>query len=279
MHINIYIYINIHTVHIYIYIHLSLFSLLYIYMYIHSSLFAYEYRLHILFLFMGNMWVQNDVLNGWKSGSTWWIVCRCRCTLMCIYIYFFFWVSGDLCGKRSLDFYLPPITTCTLYMQRWISEDEDGGTLEVKDTYTRFFHGDIIAYQPVVMTPFECQVGMMLQEVGAEYGTTTGRRRRCGWLDLVALPAFHDAVGVRHELLWDWMGCMIGRYWERSIQAKTFPTGILAPWGFGEVFRLGQWLWILAAKGLLRYIWCFVAYQKGILKRLSYRVLWLWRFK
>lgn len=28
------------------------------------------------------------------------------------------------------------------------------------------------------------QVGMMLQEVGHEYGTTTGRRRRCGWLDV-----------------------------------------------------------------------------------------------
>jgi adenylosuccinate synthase len=25
------------------------------------------------------------------------------------------------------------------------------------------------------------------QEVGAEYGTTTGRRRRCGWLDLVVM--------------------------------------------------------------------------------------------
>ncbi|KAF8638925.1 hypothetical protein AX17_001837 [Amanita inopinata Kibby_2008] len=29
--------------------------------------------------------------------------------------------------------------------------------------------------------------GVHLQEVGAEYGTTTGRRRRCGWLDLVVL--------------------------------------------------------------------------------------------
>lgn len=29
-----------------------------------------------------------------------------------------------------------------------------------------------------------CKVGMMLQEVGHEYGTTTGRRRRCGWLDI-----------------------------------------------------------------------------------------------
>eukprot|EP00933_Yihiella_yeosuensis_P072450 TRINITY_DN80832_c0_g1_i1.p1 TRINITY_DN80832_c0_g1~~TRINITY_DN80832_c0_g1_i1.p1 ORF type:complete len:546 (-),score=106.88 TRINITY_DN80832_c0_g1_i1:228-1865(-) len=28
------------------------------------------------------------------------------------------------------------------------------------------------------------RVGEMLQEVGYEYGTTTGRRRRCGWLDI-----------------------------------------------------------------------------------------------
>ncbi|KAF9014262.1 AMPSase 1 [Cyathus striatus] len=30
-------------------------------------------------------------------------------------------------------------------------------------------------------------VGVHLQEVGHEYGTTTGRRRRCGWLDLVVM--------------------------------------------------------------------------------------------
>lgn len=30
-------------------------------------------------------------------------------------------------------------------------------------------------------------VGTHLQEVGREFGTTTGRRRRCGWLDLVVL--------------------------------------------------------------------------------------------
>ncbi|KAJ3857771.1 Adenylosuccinate synthetase [Lentinula lateritia] len=29
--------------------------------------------------------------------------------------------------------------------------------------------------------------GVHLQEVGHEYGTTTGRRRRCGWLDLVVM--------------------------------------------------------------------------------------------
>ena len=30
-------------------------------------------------------------------------------------------------------------------------------------------------------------VGTHLQDVGCEYGTTTGRKRRCGWLDLVQL--------------------------------------------------------------------------------------------
>jgi adenylosuccinate synthase len=31
------------------------------------------------------------------------------------------------------------------------------------------------------------EVGETLQDVGAEYGVTTGRKRRCGWLDLVVL--------------------------------------------------------------------------------------------
>ncbi|KAG6331254.1 hypothetical protein ID866_7839 [Astraeus odoratus] len=31
------------------------------------------------------------------------------------------------------------------------------------------------------------EIGVHFQEVGREYGTTTGRRRRCGWLDLVVM--------------------------------------------------------------------------------------------
>lgn len=34
-------------------------------------------------------------------------------------------------------------------------------------------------------------VGEHLQTVGAEYGTTTGRKRRCGWLDVVVLKYSH----------------------------------------------------------------------------------------
>jgi adenylosuccinate synthase len=34
-------------------------------------------------------------------------------------------------------------------------------------------------------------IGTHLQEVGAEWGVTTGRRRRCGWLDLVVIRYSH----------------------------------------------------------------------------------------
>lgn len=36
-------------------------------------------------------------------------------------------------------------------------------------------------------TELTCDTGCRLQEVGGEFGATTGRRRRCGWLDMVVL--------------------------------------------------------------------------------------------
>jgi adenylosuccinate synthase len=36
-------------------------------------------------------------------------------------------------------------------------------------------------------TELKDEIGQLLCETGHEYGTTTGRQRRCGWLDLVAL--------------------------------------------------------------------------------------------
>jgi adenylosuccinate synthase len=37
------------------------------------------------------------------------------------------------------------------------------------------------------VTELKDEVGMHLQNVGGEFGTTTGRARRCGWLDLVVV--------------------------------------------------------------------------------------------
>jgi adenylosuccinate synthase len=35
------------------------------------------------------------------------------------------------------------------------------------------------------LTELDCAIGEHLQNVGMEFGATTGRRRRCGWLDMV----------------------------------------------------------------------------------------------
>jgi adenylosuccinate synthase len=35
------------------------------------------------------------------------------------------------------------------------------------------------------VTELTCAIGDSIREVGQEYGATTGRKRRCGWLDMV----------------------------------------------------------------------------------------------
>lgn len=39
------------------------------------------------------------------------------------------------------------------------------------------------------------EVGDLLQERGREFGVTTGRRRRCGWLDLILVRYAHMVNG------------------------------------------------------------------------------------
>jgi len=39
------------------------------------------------------------------------------------------------------------------------------------------------------------EVGEKLQQVGKEFGVTTGRKRRCGWLDLVVVKYSHEVNG------------------------------------------------------------------------------------
>ena len=45
------------------------------------------------------------------------------------------------------------------------------------------------------------EVGAAMREVGHEFGTTTGRQRRCGWLDLVALRYAVRLNGITHLAL------------------------------------------------------------------------------
>ncbi len=47
-------------------------------------------------------------------------------------------------------------------------------------------------------TELDDAVGAAMCEVGQEFGTTTGRKRRCGWLDLVALKYAVRTSGITH---------------------------------------------------------------------------------
>jgi len=47
-------------------------------------------------------------------------------------------------------------------------------------------------------TELDDEVGAAMCEVGHEYGTTTGRKRRCGWLDLLALKFACRVSGITH---------------------------------------------------------------------------------
>jgi len=47
-------------------------------------------------------------------------------------------------------------------------------------------------------TELDDEIGAAMCEVGHEYGTTTGRKRRCGWLDLLALKFACRVSGITH---------------------------------------------------------------------------------
>ena len=50
-------------------------------------------------------------------------------------------------------------------------------------------------------TELGCEIGEKLRQVGKEFGTTTGRARRCGWLDLVALKYAVQLNGVDYLVM------------------------------------------------------------------------------
>lgn len=51
------------------------------------------------------------------------------------------------------------------------------------------------------ITELTDETGDLIRELGHEYGTTTGRPRRCGWLDLVALKYAKRLNGFTHLAL------------------------------------------------------------------------------
>jgi len=72
--------------------------------------------------------------------------------------------------------------------------------LGVPPTSIKDVYGVVKAYTTRVgggpfPTELEDEIGQKLRDVGHEYGTTTGRPRRCGWLDAVAVKYGHMMNG------------------------------------------------------------------------------------
>lgn len=78
------------------------------------------------------------------------------------------------------------------------------------------------------------QDGETLQNVGAEYGVTTGRKRRCGWLDLVvlkystAINGYTDLNITKLDVLDSFKSIKVGvAYWYKGTKLKSFPEDLL----------------------------------------------------
>jgi adenylosuccinate synthase len=76
-------------------------------------------------------------------------------------------------------------------------------------------------------------VGTQLQEVGREYGTTTGRKRRTGWLDLVQLRYSTQINGytsinlTKLDVLDDLPEIKVGiKYHHEGIEVPYFPADL-----------------------------------------------------
>lgn len=81
-------------------------------------------------------------------------------------------------------------------------------------------------------TELDDEEGEIIREFGYEYGTTTGRPRRCGWLDLVALPKTrgYTDICLNHLDTIGLIGLKLGyikvatSYEYRGNITTTFPT-------------------------------------------------------
>ena len=87
-------------------------------------------------------------------------------------------------------------------------------------------------------------IGAHLQEVGKEFGTTTGRRRRCGWLDLVVLKHSclingYDSFNLTKVDVLDGLGeIKVGTAYKKKNGEKVegFPGySVFCRWGFADM--------------------------------------------
>mgnify|MGYP001207546230 FL=1 len=83
-------------------------------------------------------------------------------------------------------------------------------------------------------TELEDEVGKMIREKGQEFGTTTGRPRRCGWLDLVMLELSNRICGfsslaiMKLDILSDMdeIKVCVAYKDDKGLEVKHFPSSL-----------------------------------------------------
>ena len=83
-------------------------------------------------------------------------------------------------------------------------------------------------------TELEDKVGEMIREKGQEFGTTTGRPRRCGWLDLVMLELSNRICGfsslaiMKLDILSDMdeIKVCVAYKDDKGLEVKNFPSSL-----------------------------------------------------
>ncbi len=93
-------------------------------------------------------------------------------------------------------------------------------------------------------TELKDELGIYLREKGGEYGSTTGRPRRCGWLDLVMIKTAVRLNGVT-ELAITKLDVLSGlskikvcvSYKIRGQERDTFPSSLEALWEVEPVYQ------------------------------------------
>lgn len=82
-------------------------------------------------------------------------------------------------------------------------------------------------------TELQNEIGDKLVDIGKEYGVTTGRRRRCGWLDLVVVKFSHainwyDAINLtKLDILDDFDEIKVAtEYHHSGVKLNSFPADL-----------------------------------------------------
>ena len=132
-------------------------------------------------------------------------------------------------------------------------------------------------------TEFESALADTIREVGHEYGAVTGRARRCGWLDAVALKyacqlnGLDELIVTKLDVLDDLPEIQVAARYRKGVEDATFVADARRLEGIKPVYESYEG-WKTSTKACRRFIDLPVAargYVRAIEAMTSVRVSWV----